>query len=98
MCPGTGMHVRQYRSSLADYMNHMAPKKSTARKTTPAKRVTKKVTEVAKIIASAVSGTPEAPARGTWASVVDDKIDAVMKKPRSWADWSARQLRDNRQK
>jgi hypothetical protein len=76
----------------------MAPKKSTETKTTPAKRETKKATTPAPVVAKEVTPTPRNTARGTWVSVVADKIDTVMKKPRSWAEWSARQLHENRMK
>lgn len=76
----------------------MAPKKSVATKTTPAKRVTKKATKVAPVMVQEVTPAPRNTARGTWVSVVADKIDTVMKKPKTWADWSARQLHDNRLK
>lgn len=73
----------------------MAPKK----RGTPKAAAVKKVVSPKKVLAKkAPEHKPEVievkSARQTWGTVVQ----TVMKKPRSWADWSARQLDANRVK
>lgn len=62
----------------------------------PAKKKTvkKAVKKVVKVFADAVSAPVEKVGKMNWSNVVKTE----MKKPRSWADWSARQLDENKGK
>ena len=63
-----------------------------AKKTATTKKVSAKKKEVTKVVDTPVVVPETKVGKMTWANVVKTE----MKKPRSWADWSARQLDDNR--
>lgn len=69
----------------------MAPKKKVVQPTKPVRK--RKVTT--SVTPPPVVEEVKHTGRGTWASIMEDKADPVMKKPRSWAEWADRQLDKN---
>jgi len=73
------------------------PAKKAVKKTAPKKVTPKKVVRkapVAKRVTEPVAPAKSAAHGKTWGTLVE----AAMKKPRSWADWTARQLSENKLK
>lgn len=83
----------------------MAPKKKVAQPTKLVKKAVKKTAKKTVKKEVKVTTTVTQPlvvqeevhtGRDTWTSIMEDKADTVMKKPRSWAEWADRQLNKNR--